>query len=141
MIEESICGKKFISYKNALSHKIFTQLQMTGQLVRILALAGAIVAAQAACPHEGINKFWSDMNLSGDVEITEPVVLDTETGDLNTVVVKGEGSIIFSPDVDMAKLTSSRITVQDGGSVIIGSDDCRFDGNAEIELTGNKINS
>lgn len=109
---------------------------MKHSIVKGLILWGLCAAVQAACPHEGIEKLWSKMDLTGDVEITEPIVLDIETEDLNTVVISGNGSLIFSSDVPLAKLTSSRITIDDGGSLVIGSDDCRFSGKAEIELTG-----
>ena len=43
---------------------------------------------------------------------------------------------MFDPDVALAKMTSDRIIIDEGGFLDIGSSDCPFNGNAEILLTG-----
>ena len=46
--------------------------------------------------------------------------------------------LVFDPRVsgDGAVLLSSGILIDGGGELIIGSEDCKFDGIAEILLTG-----
>ena len=68
--------------------------------------------------------------------MTFPLLLDTETARIGGLVLRDGGRLIFSPDAALAKLTSDYVLIQDGGSLEIGSDDCRFRGNAEILLTG-----
>ena len=73
---------------------------------------------------------------SGAIEINEPILLDTETERLNHVVIGNGGRLVFDPTVPLAKLTSGKITIDDGGYLDIGSSDCPFSGKAEILLTG-----
>ena len=62
--------------------------------------------------------------------------MDTETERLNRLVIGNGGRLVFDPAAPLAKLTSGRITIDDGGYLDIGSEDCPFTGNAEILLTG-----
>ena len=73
---------------------------------------------------------------SGEIEITEPILLNTETGRLTKVVIGNGGRLVFDPSVRLSKITAGRITIEDGGYLDIGSSDCPFTGNAEILLTG-----
>ena len=56
---------------------------------------------------------------------------------MNKVVIGDGGRIVFDPTVPLAKLTSGKIIINDGGYLDIGSSDCPFSGRAEILLTGN----
>ena len=79
---------------------------------------------------------WKAPSPSGEIEINEPILLDTETERLNKVVIGNGGKLVFDPTVPLAKLTSSKIIIDDGGYIDIGSSDCPFSGKAEILLTG-----
>jgi hypothetical protein len=70
------------------------------------------------------------------LEITIPILLDEVTAKLKSVVIKDGGRLVFSPDVDHAKISSDYIMVQTDGYFEIGSSDCPFEGNAEVLLTG-----
>jgi len=97
----------------------------------------------AECPEslEGLTK-WSDLTTavspSGAIEITEPILLDTETERLSSVWIGNGGRLVFDPTAPLAKLTAGRITIDDEGYLDIGSADCPFAGNAEILLTGTR---
>ena len=64
------------------------------------------------------------------------ILLDTKTIRLRNVSVVEGGKLVFSPLVDLAKITAGSIDIGAGGEVHIGSADCQFDGAAEIVLTG-----
>ncbi len=52
-------------------------------------------------------------------------------------MIKDGGRLVFDPTTgEKIKLTSDYILVEDEGYFEIGSTDCRFDGEAEIFLTG-----
>ena len=72
----------------------------------------------------------------GEIEITQPILLDTETPRLSKVWIRNGGRLVFDPTAELAKLTASQITIDDEGYLDIGSADCPFTGNAEILLTG-----
>jgi hypothetical protein len=71
-----------------------------------------------------------------DVVITTPILLDVVTASLKSVIIKDGGRLVFSPDVDLAMISSAYILVENEGYFEIGSSDCLFDGNAEVLLTG-----
>ena len=47
------------------------------------------------------------------------------------------GMIVFDPEATFAKLVANSILIGDEGAMVIGSKDCKFEGNAEVLLTGN----
>ena len=103
------------------------------------------ISTQASCPWELENLSpWSDpatwdQGLPADgniVELRKPVLLDTETTRLHTLIIRDGGMLVFSPNVPLAKLTVGVVKVQENGSLLIGASDCRFPGQAEILLTG-----
>ena len=81
--------------------------------------------------------FCKAVSPSGAIEITEPILLDTETERVSSVWIGNGGRLVFDPTAPLAKLTAGRITIDDEGYLDIGSADCPFAGNAEILLTGN----
>lgn len=44
------------------------------------------------------------------------------------------GKLVFSPDVELAKLVAKNVIIK--GELHIGSEECRFNGSAEIYLIG-----
>ena len=74
--------------------------------------------------------------MNGDVEITQPILLNTETERLNRVIIGNGGRLVFDPNATLAKLTSGSIIIEEGGYLDIGSEECPFTGSAEILLTG-----
>ena len=68
--------------------------------------------------------------------ITKPILLDESTGPLASLEIRDGGRLVFDPTAGKIKLTSNYILVGDDGYFEIGSSDCRFDGEAEILLTG-----
>ena len=65
-----------------------------------------------------------------------PILLNTETARLGGLKLKDGGRLVFDPNADLAKLTSEYVLIEDMGSMAIGSEECKFQGNAEILLTG-----
>merc|ERR1711962_45652 len=111
-------------------------------LVSILCLAFGIQHIAAECPESlpGLTK-WSELTTAigdGEIEITQPILLDTETPRLSKVWIRNGGRLVFDPTAELAKLTASQITIDDEGYLDIGSADCPFTGNAEILLTGTR---
>ncbi len=68
--------------------------------------------------------------------ITKQILLDESTGSLASLEIRDGGRLVFDPRAGKIKLTSNYILVGDEGYLEIGSSDCRFDGEAEILLTG-----
>ncbi len=69
-----------------------------------------------------------------------PVLLDVETPPLSELRLRDGGRLVFAPEAkepfSHAKLTSALVAVEDGGSLEIGSEECPFQAEAEILLTG-----
>ncbi len=74
-----------------------------------------------------------------EVVITKPILLDTTTESLRSLEIRDGGRLVFDPTAHKAKLISDYLLVGDEGYFEIGSSDCRFDGNAEILLTGKQM--
>ena len=70
--------------------------------------------------------------------ITKPILLDSVTPRLNSVTIKDGGLLVFDPSADLAKLTTGSVLIENDGEMWIGSADCKFQGKAEILLTGNE---
>ena len=70
------------------------------------------------------------------VEIVSPILLSSTTQRLGGVVIKDGGRLVFDPNADLAKLVTNYVDIQNEGYLEIGSEDCKFEVNAEILLTG-----
>ena len=82
---------------------------------------------------------WGDVGLPKDgdvVMVDKAILLDTETASLDTITIIDGGSLVFSPDVELAKLTVGVVKIEDNGSLLIGGPECRFPGRAEVLLLG-----
>ena len=82
---------------------------------------------------------WGNQGVPGDgdtVVINQAILLDTETARLNSLILRYGGSLIFSPDVELSKLTVGVVRIQENGSFLIGGPECRFQGQAEVVLVG-----
>ena len=78
---------------------------------------------------------WGNQGIPEDgdtVVLNQAILLDTETARLNSLILKDGGSLIFSPDVELAKLTVGVVKIQENGSFLIGGPECRFQGHAEV---------
>ncbi|XP_060071180.1 protein DDB_G0287365-like [Ylistrum balloti] len=113
--------------------------------VRWLLVALVIVRTSAICPHSiaGLKK-WSESSTwqdgipeeGEDVTISTPILLDESPGvDLNSITIVSGGQLVFAPDSDLV-LRTCYIHI-DGGRLDIGSETCRYTGNAKIQLLGN----
>ena len=89
-------------------------------------------------------KPWSDPTTwdSGSIpskgssfDITQKILLDTQTESLGTVRLINGGMIVFSPD-HQVKLIADNVLIMNNGSLIIGTPDCIYSSDTEIELTG-----
>ena len=63
---------------------------------------------------------WGDLGVpkDGDVVVVEQaILLDTETARLDTISIRDGGSLVFSPDVELAKLTSGLVKIENNGSL------------------------
>ena len=98
------------------------------------------------CPHIRFElEPWSNSDtwgtagipVEGDVVIDKPILLDTVTENLDSLVVVEGGMLVFDPAASLAKLVANRVTVDTNGAVYIGDKGCPFEGQAEILLTGN----
>ena len=70
------------------------------------------------------------------VEITQPILLSSKTARLHGVVIRDGGLLVFDPVPNLVKLTTRYVDIQNNGAMEIGSEDCKFEGNAEVLLTG-----
>ena len=57
-------------------------------------------------------------------------------GGFRGVVIKDGGRLVFNPTAAKAKLVTHYVDIQSEGYLEIGSEECKFDGNAEILLLG-----
>ena len=69
------------------------------------------------------------------VEVNTCVILDVSTASLTGVVVTSQGSLVFQPYLS-ATLTLRSGYIRVSGVLRVGSERCRFVGEAEIILTG-----
>merc|ERR550519_568265 len=100
----------------------------------------------SACPHNGIVSKASDRNTwpsgfdlqSKKLTLNFPLLLDVETPRYDAVTIVSGGRMVFSPTATLAKLVTDYVMIEDGGSLEIGSEDCPFEGKAEILLTGKR---
>ena len=77
------------------------------------------------------------MPADGDVlTIDFPLLLDTTTVELGGMKIVGDGRLVFDPESSLAKLITDYVLIEDGGSLEIGSEECPYEGDAEILLTG-----
>ncbi|GFR81226.1 transmembrane protein 2, partial [Elysia marginata] len=74
----------------------------------------------------------------GDVvDIDKCVLLDTDTANLGGITIQPTGSLVFEPGTgNKLKLRTKYIRVE--GLLQIGSEQCRYEGKAVIELTGER---
>ncbi|XP_033729839.1 protein DDB_G0287365-like [Pecten maximus] len=109
------------------------------------ALVLLVISMTSACPHTtaGLKK-WSESSTwedgvpdeGEDVTITTPILLDESPGvDLNSITISTGGQLVFAPDSDLV-LRTYYIHI-DGGRMDIGSETCRYTGDAKIQLLGN----
>ena len=70
------------------------------------------------------------------VVIEKPILLNTETASLGGVTLRNGGRLVFDPEVDQVKLTSTFVLIEDGGRLEVGSATCSYDKRADIVLTG-----
>ena len=70
------------------------------------------------------------------LEITKTIRLSSLTPRLGGIVIRNGGHLVFDPTASKVVLTSNYVLIEDRGYLEIGSQDCPFDGNAEIILTG-----
>ena len=72
------------------------------------------------------------------VEVTKPILLSSTTARLGGMVIKDGGRLVFNPEADLAKLVTQYVDIQDEGYLEVGSEGCKFEGNAEILLLGKR---
>ena len=119
------------------------------KLVFLLGLALVSPSFQSEpCPWLDVNlQRWSDPSTwkerggvlpkdGESVVVENALLLDTETARLDTLSIRNGGSLVFSPDVDLAKLTAGVVKIQENGYLLIGGPECRFLGRAEVLLLG-----
>ena len=100
----------------------------------------------STCPHTSVMRRLSDKSTwpSGfsinnrNISLDFPLLLDLETPRLAGVTIVAEGRLVFSPTAALAKLVTDFVRIEEGGSLEIGSQDCPFQGRAEIVLTGKR---
>ena len=69
------------------------------------------------------------------VLVTKPILLDTQTPRIRLLDIRDGGMIVFSPE-DEVKLTVGIVRLIHNGSMLVGSPECRYPGQAEIILIG-----
>jgi len=116
-----------------------------------LTLQLLIPPGDALCPHLNINfktsdcctNFPSGFDLTSNIDeyaLDFPILVDNDfTGTrLQRIIIVDGGRLVFSPEVDKAAISIQELIINPGGSLEIGSEDCPFEGNAEIILTGQR---
>ncbi|XP_069120192.1 cell surface hyaluronidase-like [Argopecten irradians] len=103
------------------------------------------VTPVTTCPHSDVSlSLWSDITTWPDnklpeagtnVSITGNVLLDMSPPELFGVTVEANSKLVWSPDGDYTLVTNF-ITLK--GELHIGSEDCPFEANARISLTGDR---
>ena len=117
---------------------------MKATSIALLMLPALVLGS--GCPHEeeGLANWfdvstWPSGVVPGDdhrVEISKPILLNGVTDRLKSVTIVSGGKLVFDPTVDLSKIISDQIKIEDGGEMHIGCEDCKFDGKAEVLLTG-----
>lgn len=110
----------------------------------ILLCSGEVFSQQSVCPWDlpGLQP-WSALDTwdgsppreNESILVTKPILLDTQTPRLKMLDIRDGGMIVFSPE-HQVKLTAKFVRLIHNGSLLIGSPDCRYPGQAEIMLTG-----
>lgn len=103
--------------------------------------------ASTSCPDAGIitassnSSTWPqgfDFGESSNIILDFPLLLDSESPRLSGLKIISGGSLVFSSGAEIAKLVTNFVIIEAGGSLIIGNENCSFEGNAEIVLTGER---
>ena len=68
------------------------------------------------------------------------MLLDVSPPSLDTITIDAGGQLVFDPSVESLKLTASMVELT-GGELWIGSEDCPYESDAEILLTGQRDES
>merc|ERR1711970_929094 len=118
-----------------------TQAEAVLYPLLLLLLSGQV---SSLCPWKlpGL-KNWSDSSTWGGhppqdgdtVTVTTPILLDTQTPRIKLLDIRDGGMVVFSPQHE-TKLTVGIVRLINNGSLLIGSPECRFEGRADIVLTG-----
>ncbi|KAL4222901.1 Hemicentin-1 [Mactra antiquata] len=110
-------------------------------------ICGILSNVQGDCPHArpGL-KLWSDTATwtgtnnpanGGNVFVTEPIIVDVASVSVHTVTIQNGGMLTFSPEVDI-DFRAANIYIYNKGAMEIGSEDCPYQGQITITLTGNR---
>ena len=102
--------------------------------------------AASTCPHDRKSARTSDrsswppgFNINDrKIVLNFSLLLDMETPRYKGFDIVSGGRLIFSPTAPTAKLVTDYLKVHSGGFLEIGSEDCPFEGNAHILLTGKR---
>ena len=81
---------------------------------------------------------WDSGSIPGDGDsllITKGILLNVDTPALRDIILVDGGKIVFTPYKE-SRLSADNIKIKQNGSLLIGNADCRFNGRAEIVLTG-----
>ena len=75
------------------------------------------------------------------IEITQPILLDISPPvEFGGIKIKKGGKLTFKNNVEGGlKLVTDHIDIEDGGEMWIGTDECKYQGNVEIVLTGSTL--
>lgn len=104
-----------------------------------------VLAGKGSCPWQDETlKKWSDpatwetgkLPVDGDfLIIRQGILLDVETPALRDIILVDGGKLVFSPFKE-TKLTADHVIIEHDGAMIIGDENCRFNAETEIVLTG-----
>ena len=105
----------------------------------------SVFAGEGSCPWQDETlKKWADpttwetgkLPVDGDfLIIRQGILLDMETPALRDIILVDGGKLVFSPFKE-TKLTADHIIIEHDGAMIIGDENCRFNAETEIVLTG-----
>ncbi|KAL4232333.1 hypothetical protein ACF0H5_009904 [Mactra antiquata] len=112
-------------------------------IVRFLSLLLVIQTSAASCPHESQTLrtfseiFGTEITKSQTLTITENVLLDIESLEVDYIEIVQEGSLVFNQGIDITIKTKG-INVKGNGALVIGSSECRHTDNVLIVLEGRR---
>ena len=83
---------------------------------------------------------FSQVPTGGDITISTPILLDMTTARMNKIFITTGGRLVFDSSAESLKLTANMVELT-GGELWIGSEDCPYQNEAEILLTGTRDES
>ena len=84
--------------------------------------------------------FFLQVPTGGDLTIDTPILLDASTPAMDKITIATGGRLVFDSSVEYLKLSANMVELT-GGELWIGSEECPYQNDAEVLLTGQRDES